>query len=688
MRPLKEMALSPQRKKQLARAAGRQLARFTRFVHKTSNVIMEPADGQARVLQDYPPIIAVWHGQFMMVASLQPEGFEADAVVARHGDAEVIAEALLPFNVRLVRGAGSQGRAFKKERGGVSALRQAVRALEQNRAVVITADVPPGPARIAGNGVVTLAKLSGRPIIPVAVATSRYTSLNTWSRMTFNLPYSTMACVVSDKIWVPHDATAEDIERKRQDVERALNAATQKAYDVAGVDAMRATPVSAVPRDAPLPKLGVKLNLYRGFTALVRPLAPLLYAERARRGKEESARRNERYGIASHPRPERGALAWVHAASVGEANAVLPVVDRLLAARADLNVVLTTGTVTSAAMVRGRIGPRVVHQYVPFDSASFARRFLQHWRPDLAIFTESEIWPNLILEAASTGIPLALVNGRMSKKSHTKWRKNRGLSLPLFARFKVVLAQNGQMARRFADLGARHVITAGNLKVDAPAPPVDDQQLSQFRSALAGRVIFVAASTHDGEEAEIIQAHRLLKPSFRQLCTIIAPRHPQRGTSISELAKGMGLRVGQRSLAQFPTEATDIFVADTIGELGLYYSLTDIAFVGGSLINHGGQNPLEAVRLGAAIVTGGSQHNFADIYRTLRNAGAMREISSGETLAETVAALLTDKIEIARMVSAGHAAVKELEGALALTTSELLNWLPAASAEEASRAAE
>ena len=681
------MALSPRRKTQIARATGRQLARFTRFVLNSSDVVMDPPDGQARVLEDYPPIVAVWHGQFMMVASLQPEGFEADAIVARHGDAEVIAEALLPFNVRLVRGAGSQGRKFKKERGGVSALRQAVRALQDNRAVVITADVPPGPARIAGTGVVTLAKLSGCPIVPVAVATSRYTALNNWSRMTINLPYSKMACVVSDKIWVPSDATPDLIEQKRKDVEIALNEATQRAYATAGADATRATPVSAIPVDAPMPPTGAKLKIYRGFTTLIRPLAPILYSQRARRGKEDPKRRDERYGIASKKRTDAGSVVWVHAASVGETNAVLPVVDRLLAERDDLHVVLTTGTVTSAAMAKSRLGPRAVHQYVPFDSPAFARRFLDHWKPDLALFTESEIWPNLILETAAKAIPLALVNARMSKKSHTKWRKNRGLSLPLFARFNVVLAQNAQMARRFADLGARQVINAGNLKVDAPAPPVKKSDLTAFQSALAGRKVFVAASTHDGEDGEIIKAHRSLRQEFPTLCTIIAPRHPERGTAISELIKSMGLRVAQRSLGQRPSETTDIYVADSIGELGLYYSLTDIAFIGGSFISHGGQNPLEAARLSTAVITGPSQHNFADVYRALRNAGAMREVAGPDALAGTVAKLLSDEEALNSMIGAGHSCLEEMGGALTLTTSTLLELVPAAS-ERASRAAE
>ena len=669
------MALSSGRKKQIGRAAGRQLARFTRFVLKTSEIVMDPPNAQSLILEEYPPIVAVWHGQFMMVAALQPEGFEAEAVVARHGDAEVIAEALKPFNVKLARGAGSQGRKFKKERGGVSALRQAIRALQENRAVVITADVPPGPARVAGAGIATLAKLSGRPVVPVAVATSRYKALNTWSRMTINLPYSKLVCVVGDKIWVPDHVTSAVLEQKRQDIETALNDVTARAYRLSGGDATAATPVSAVPVDAPLPEPGVKLKLYRGFTTLVRPLAPILFRQRARRGKEDRARREERYGTASIARPD-ATVVWFHGASVGEANAVLPLIEQMLKDRDDLFIVLTTGTVTSAALAKGRLGARAVHQFVPYDSPVFARRFLEHWQPDLAVFTESEIWPNLILETSARSVPLALVNGRMSKKSHERWRKNRGLSAPLFSRFRLVLAQSPVNARRFADLGARHVIDAGNLKADAPAPPFDEDLLQTFRRHLRGREIFVAASTHAGEDEHVVAAHRILQRTFPNLCTIIVPRHPERGTSIAEMAKSMGLRVAQRSLGQWPTEACDVFIADSIGELGLYYALTDIAFVGGSFIDHGGQNPLEAVRLSAAVLTGPSQHSFSEAYRALINCGAVREVASGEDLAATVAQLMADRAAQANMVQAGHTCLEALGGALALTTEALLDLLP------------
>ena len=505
--------------------------------------------------------------------------------------------------------------------------------------------------------------------------------------MTINLPYSTLACVVGEKIWVPPDASQYVVEQKRQEVETALNDVTRRAYQVAGADATKATPVSAMPVDAPLPNAGAKLNLYRGFTSIARPLAPMLYAQRSRRGKEDRSRSNERYGLASAERPANATIVWVHAASVGETNAVLPVIERLLAERDDIYVVLTTGTVTSAALAKNRLSGRAVHQYVPYDAAAFARQFLDHWRPALAIFTESEIWPNLILETAQADIPLALVNGRMSKKSHTRWRKNRGISLPLFSRFKAVLAQNAQMSRRFADLGCRRVVTAGNLKVDAPPQPVDAALLQSFRSELTGREIFVAASTHDGEDAEVIRAHRALRQKFPKLCTILVPRHPERGPAVAELAKSMGQRVAQRSLGQLPNETCDIYVADSIGELGLYYALTDVAFIGGSLISHGGQNPLEAVRLSTAVVTGPSQHNFADVYRTLKNSGAAIEVHSAEQLADEVSTLLSNRSACKKMMSNGQHCLNKLGGALSLTTSTLLDLLPT-NVQEPSRAAE
>ncbi len=461
------MALAPEQKAQLGRLVGRSIARLIRTIYRTSVLTIDPPDGVAKLAACHPMIMATWHGQFMMLVAHRPDVPTA-AMVARHGDAELIGEAMQSFGIELVRGAGAGER--KKDRGGAAALRIALKLLAANKSIVMTADVPPGPARRAGEGIVTLARLSGRPIVAVAAATSRFKVLDTWSRMTINLPYSKLAYAVGEPIFVPSDADADMLEQLRQTVEGELNAMSARAYQMAGADIRRIAPVLPPHPEDPPAKAGARLKLYRAATLLMQPAAQLLLGVRERQGKEEPLRRGERMGIASTTRPN-GTLAWVHAASVGETNAVLPLISRLRTERPDLAFLLTTGTVTSAGLAAQRLGPRAIHQYVPLDTPAFARRFIAHWRPDVALFTESEIWPNLILETAKQAIPIVLVNGRMSNRSYSRWRQNPGLATPLFSRFNLVLAQNEKLARRFSELGARRVIAAGNLKIELTAAP-------------------------------------------------------------------------------------------------------------------------------------------------------------------------------------------------------------------------
>jgi 3-deoxy-D-manno-octulosonic-acid transferase len=371
-----------------------------------------------------------------------------------------------------------------------------------------------------------------------------------------------------------------------------------------------------------------------------------------------------------------GVLCWVHAASVGETNAVLPVIEALGNARPDLNFLLTTGTVTSAGLAGRRLGPRAVHQYVPLDAPEYAARFLQHWKPDLAVFTESEIWPSLILETSARNIPIALVNGRLSHRSRRRWQRNKTTAMPLFGRFNIVLAQNDRLAQGFSALGARNVHSVGNLKIDAPPPPVDLNELERLKAALGERPVFAAASTHEGEEETIAAAHRALTRQFENLCTIIAPRHPERGTALAETLKNLGFNVAQRSLGAVPGPRTDIYVADTIGELGTLYALAPVAFIGGSLIDRGGQNPIEAVRHGVAVLTGPHWQNFRDAYRTLlRHDGAI-EIKSSADVAAAVTKLFESPSELQRMRAGATQALSTLSGALDKTVAALLRYLP------------
>ncbi len=657
----------------LAKVAGGMVARYVNAVYATSRIITEPADLNPFFEVHHPFILAMWHGQFLMVPKFNRAGFPVKCMVARHGDAEIIARVLDHFGMELIRGAGGGER--RRDRGGAQALRNALRALGDGQSVAMTADVPPGPARKAGPGIATLARMSGRPVVPIAVATSRYHAFRTWSRMTLNLPFSDLAVVVGEPIVIGADGGAAAAEQARLLIERRLNEMTRRAYELAGADLVRATPPPAIEGRVPPIEPGLSLKTYRVLTGLARPAAPLILGLRARKGKEDRQRQPERLGYAGAPRPP-GRLAWVHAASVGEANAVLPLLPALREQRPGLRFLLTTGTVTSAEVAARRLAPGDIHQYAPLDIGEYVRRFLDHWQPDLGIFTESEIWPNLILESSARGVPLALINARMSNGSFGRWRRNAGLAEPLFSRFDLVLAQNGKLARRFSELGARRAFGVGNLKIDAPPPPVDVAEAHRLRDALAGRPHFVAASTHEGEDETVGAAHRALARMIPGFCTIIVPRHPERGERMAAQFKRGGLAVARRSLRELPERGTEVYIADTIGELGTLYAVSDVAFIGGSLVDRGGQNPIEAVRHGSAVLTGPYLNNFRDAYRALFQHDGALMVRSGDDLAEAASKLLANQVELMRMRAGANAALETLTGALQRTVEALLPLLP------------
>ena len=639
---------------------------YVRFVFATSRIKRDPADTEAKLFDQHPQILAMWHGQFMLLPKLKPtRPADVRCMVSRHGDAAVIGAVLERFGMRLIRGAGAGKR--KRDRGGATALREALRALASGATVAMTADVPPGPARRTGEGIATLASLSGRPVVPFAIATRTFLPLPTWSAFTVNLPFSTLAIVIGDPVKVPPSADADDIETGRLAVEGALAEATARAYALVGAR----DPLNRA--DATRP--GLLLKSYRALTKLAVPFAPLMLAWRTRRGKEEPERRPERYGLPSASRPA-GFLVWFHAASVGEVNAALPVIEAITAARPEIRVLLTTGTVTSAGLARGRLPKSALHQYVPLDNQAYVQRFLRHWRPDLVVLVESEIWPNLVLETDAHGIPLLLINGRMSTSSYRAWRRRPGMSRPIFSAFDLVLAQNDGLAERFAQLGAARAIGVGNLKADAPPPPIDVKEQRLVAAALSGRTMWLASSTHQGEDEIVAEAHRIMRRTVPDLLTIIVPRHPERGATIADALRGAGLNVALRSERKLPDEATDIYVADTIGELGLFYALSPVAFVGGSLVPHGGQNPVEPVKLGAAVLTGPNWKNFTDSYGALLKAGGAKEVADAASLARAALDLLSDAGARREMTKRAEAVIAAMSGALPRTLEALEPYLP------------
>lgn len=398
-------------------------------------------------------------------------------------------------------------------------------------------------------------------------------------------------------------------------------------------------------------------SLYRGLTTLAGPAVRLYLDRRLAAGKEDSARRGERFGTAARPRPP-GRLAWIHAASVGEANSVLVLIDRLLAETPDLTVLMTTGTVTSAELMARRLPERAFHQYVPVDLPAAVDRFLDHWRPDLVLWTESEIWPNLLAAVRTRGIPAALVNARMSERSFNRWRCASGLITPLLSTFQVTLAQSEEDADRLRRLGAPGVVSVGNLKFSAEPPPADPTALETLRAACAGRPVWLLASTHPGEDELAATVHEALAARLPGLLTLLIPRHAHRGTDIAALLRGRGLTVSRRGEGTLPAATDAVHIADTMGEMGLFYRLAPVVCMGGSFVPHGGQNPVEPALLGCAVLYGPHMWNFAEITRQLEGAGGALPVPGTEALPDAVGRLLSDEAARARVV-AGATAVTE-----------------------------
>jgi 3-deoxy-D-manno-octulosonic-acid transferase len=417
-------------------------------------------------------------------------------------------------------------------------------------------------------------------------------------------------------------------------------------------------------------RLPLGIHAWRWLGIAVTPLAPLLLRERAARGKEDRARMSERLGVASVARPD-GRLVWIHGASVGESLAALPLIEKLLAE--DIRVLVTSGTVTSASMMQARLPPGAIHQYVPLDTPRAAARFLDYWRPDAGLFVESDLWPNLLLEAQRRGVKLALINARISERSAAGWRRAPQMARTLLGVFDRILAQDEDFAVRFRALGAHDVTVAGSLKADAPPLSCDEAALAAMRAMIADRPLLLAAQTHPGEDETILPAHDQLRTRFPDLLTIIVPRHVERGPDIAMLC---GARICARRAAGEPVTAdTAIYVADTMNELGLFYRLPAFCFLGGTLVPMQGHNPLEPAILNCAILAGPSRANSARAFEEVLRAQGFGDVQTSADIAREAERLLSDP-QAAR--AAGAAAARgaaSLGGAVEKTIDALKNLL-------------
>ncbi len=382
--------------------------------------------------------------------------------------------------------------------------------------------------------------------------------------------------------------------------------------------------------------LPTTLLAYRALTGLASPLLPAILARRARAGKEDAARRHERLGRPTITRPD-GRLVWLHGASVGESLVLATLVDRMASAHPELEFLVTTGTITSASLMEKRLPPQAKHQYVPVDTPGAVQRFLDHWRPDIGIFAESELWPNLLIEARNRAIPMALVNARMNTASLARWRQRGDALRTLLDAFAWIGAADTRTRDGLEDLTGREIVLAGNLKLEARAPAPDAAELATLKNALAGRPVWLAASTHAGEDETVLSAHALLHKTQPGALLILAPRHPERGAALADLIRSRGLHLACRSKGEIPDGQDTVWLADTLGEMPLWFALAPAAFIAGSLKpGIGGHNPIEASQAGASVLTGPHVDSFDDVYAAYRDHAAMMEIDDALTLSEAV----------------------------------------------------
>jgi 3-deoxy-D-manno-octulosonic-acid transferase len=416
-------------------------------------------------------------------------------------------------------------------------------------------------------------------------------------------------------------------------------------------------------------------RFYRLLTDLGAPLIGFYLRRRRAKGREDGERFAERFGHPSRPRPV-GRLVWFHAASVGEAASLLLLIEKIHDVHPDIHVLLTTGTVTAARLMIPRLPPYAMHQYVPIDRMPCIKCFLDHWQPTLAVWVESELWPNILTALRVRMIPTVLINARMSDKSFRNWHRAKGWARELMSGFSLCLAQTEDDRGRFIALGASPVKCIGNLKYASAPLPFDEQELATLQTQIAGRPLWAMVSTHRGEEEMAAATHKIIAAHQRpDVLTVIAPRHAVRGNEIAHMLETQGLRVARRSKSEAIKADTQIYLADTMGELGLFYRLSDIAVIGGSFVRVGGHNPIEAASLGAAIIFGPFMYNFSTIAREFLHAQAAVQLQHANEMVFAVERMFEQPAECDRRIQSARLLADQKRHILDQITLELEPWL-------------
>lgn len=419
----------------------------------------------------------------------------------------------------------------------------------------------------------------------------------------------------------------------------------------------------------------IPVSLYVAAARAAEPFYRMLHKRRVQKGKDDPERGSERFGLTNKPRPD-GQLVWVHAASVGETNSILPLIRSLSDQGA--TVLLTTVTRTSAEIAERQLPERAIHQYAPFDSPRFLSAFLEHWQPTLALFVESEIWPATLSALKQRGCPVVLVNGRMSARSHKGWSRAAKSAREIFGTFDLALAQSEQDGKRLAELGCRRVECPGNLKFDSQVPDPSAEDLADLRAAIGERTVWLAALTHPGEDEAALEAHKQVLGLHPDALLLLVPRHPDRRSEIRELASRGGISMLARSEGAMPQRGCQVYLGDTLGEMGLFYSLADVAFLGGSVTDRGGHNPLEAIQFETALVTGPHVANARNVYRDMWSARAARRIEGAGELGREIIFLLENTAERTAQISRAKTIIENGRGALGRVMAHIETYLKSA----------
>ncbi len=384
------------------------------------------------------------------------------------------------------------------------------------------------------------------------------------------------------------------------------------------------------------------IGLYKILITLIFPILKCTYIKkRQRRGKEHPVRFSERIGIYKKQRPE-GKLYWFHGASVGESVSMLPLIDKLLKEDENLSIMVTTGTVTSAEIMEKRLPERAFHQFIPYDVPKFVKNLINHFKPDAVLWFESELWPSFLSEIKKRKIPFILVNGRISDRSYANWKKFRFVSEELLSCFSLCLGQSEQDKNRLKFLGAKKVDCVGNIKYAGMPLNPDKDMLNELKERVKNRRVFVLSSTHHNEEEQFADHIRHLQEFVPNVLIISAPRHPERGIDVTNMFRRKGYKVAQRSKDEPITDDVEIYVADTIGEMGFWYGVGEVTFIGGSLINRGGQNFNEPARCKNAVIVGNFMTNFSDMINRAKVNNAVWQFASASDVIEDVIALFSE----------------------------------------------